>query len=108
MAAASMNAPTVVLDIIVVTITETVAVSNPPPTSVSAPFLVSTPVIIPSDDGSFLSGNKTILSVVNKYRGKYSLPLLRWSDQLQANAQKTTNNNYGATQNHELNKDLYT
>jgi hypothetical protein len=57
-----------------------------------------------SGDGSPMSGDKSILSVVNKYREKYNRHPLKWSDQLQANAQKTTNNNNGVTQNHELNK----
>jgi len=50
-----------------------------------------------------MSGDKSILSIVNKYRSKYGLDTLEWDDQLVGNSQKTTDYNHGSTEKHELN-----
>jgi len=78
-----------------------------PPAPSSAAPVPSTAPSTSNNDGSPMSGGKSILSIVNKYRGKYNLNLLEWSDHLQGNAQKTTDDNHGSTQNHELNPGSY-
>ena len=57
----------------------------------------------PLADASPASGGVSLLTTINKWRGKYLVPNLAWSAQLAANAQKTGNDNGGSTQHHELN-----
>jgi hypothetical protein len=75
---------------------------TPAPAPAPAPAPSPSPDTTPSD-GSPLSGDQTILHIVNKYRTKYNLGLLAWDDHLVANAQKTGEDDGGAVQHHELN-----
>ena len=76
-----------------------------PPTTSAAP--APTPSAPGTSDGSPLSGGVSLLTTINKYRKLYNINTLTWSAQLQANAQKTGNDDGGVNEVHELNPGSY-
>ena len=78
------------------------------PTTLAAPASTTTSSRIPIRpqpliDGSPSSGGVTLLTTINKWRDKYNVPRLTWSNQLAANAQKTGNDAGGVHLRHQLN-----
>ncbi|KAL9597778.1 MAG: hypothetical protein Q9179_004150, partial [Wetmoreana sp. 5 TL-2023] len=61
----------------------------------------------PLTDGSPTSDGVTLLTTINKWRVKYSVPELAWSTTLVANVQKTEKDDNGAQLIHELNPGSY-
>jgi uncharacterized protein YkwD len=84
--------------------------SDPAPSPAPAPAPTPTPDTSSPDssnDGSPLSGDTSILSIVNKFRGMYNLGHLAWDDQLVNNARKTGSDDRGVNEHHELNPGSY-
>ena len=81
--------------------------STPEPETSSTPQPTPTPQPIQQptsqSDGSPKSAGVSLLSIVNKWRGKYALSSLAWSDTLTNNALKTGTDDDGVNQKHELN-----
>ncbi|KAL9584123.1 MAG: hypothetical protein Q9212_002309 [Teloschistes hypoglaucus] len=61
----------------------------------------------PHADGSPTSGGVTLLTTINKWRAKYGVPGLAWSNTLVANVQKTEQDDHGYILQHELNPGSY-
>ena len=83
----------------------TTSIPVPSPTTSVAP--APTPSAPGTSDGSPLSGGVSLLTTINKYRTRYNVNTLAWSAQLQANAQKTGDDDGGVNQVHELNPGSY-
>lgn len=97
--------------------TSTPALEEPastPPASTPAPETIPEPenhsqeptledAEIAESDGSPYSDGVHLLTTINKWRGIYKLPLLKWNHQLELNALKTGTDGAGQNQNHELN-----
>lgn len=80
--------------------------SAPPPAPpASTPIPKPSPSPSPAssgNDGSPLSDGVSLLTTVNKYRQKYNLEELVWSEHLAGNAQRTGDDGQGVNQHHEL------